>query len=30
VKFAYHVVRLIGEVEQILTEGDIDLRRNRE
>jgi hypothetical protein len=26
----YHVVRLIGEVEQILTEGDIDLRRNRE
>lgn len=30
VKFAYHVVRLIGEVEQILVEGDIDLRRNRE
>lgn len=30
VKFAYHVVRLIGEVEQILAEGDIDLRRNRE
>ena len=29
-KFAYHVVRLIGEVEQILVEGDIDLRRNRE
>jgi predicted nucleotidyltransferase len=30
VKFAYHLVRLLGEVEQILTEGDIDLRRNRE
>jgi predicted nucleotidyltransferase len=30
VKFAYHVVRLIGEVEQILVEGDIDLQRNRE
>lgn len=29
-KFAYHVVRLIGEVEQILVEGDIDLQRDRE
>lgn len=29
-KFAYHVVRLLGEVEQILLEGDIDLRRDRE
>lgn len=30
VKFAYHVVRLLDEVEQILTEHDIDLERNRE
>ncbi len=30
VKFAYHTVRLLDEAEQILTEGDIDLRRNRE
>jgi predicted nucleotidyltransferase len=30
VKFAYHVVRLLDEVEQILTFGDIDLRRSRE
>ncbi|VAW75364.1 hypothetical protein MNBD_GAMMA12-2799 [hydrothermal vent metagenome] len=30
VKFAYHVVRLLDEVEQILIEGDIDLERNRE
>ena len=30
VKFAYHVVRLIGEVEQILTTGDLDLESNRE
>lgn len=30
VKFAYHVVRLLNEVEQILVEGDIDLQRNRE
>ena len=30
VKFAYHVVRLLDECEQILMEGDIDLRRNRE
>ena len=29
-KFAYHVVRLIGEVEQILQTGDIDLQRDRE
>lgn len=29
-KFAYHVVRLIGEVEQILAEHDLDLTRNRE
>ncbi len=29
-KFGYHVVRLIGEVEQILMEGDIDLQRDRE
>jgi len=30
VKFAYHVVRLLGEVQQILTENDLDLQRNRE
>lgn len=30
VKFAYHVVRLIGEAEQILTLGDIDLERDKE
>lgn len=30
VKFAYHVVRLLNEVEQILVEGDLDLERNRE
>lgn len=30
VKFGYHVVRLISEVEQILSEGDLDLQRNRE
>jgi len=29
-KFAYHVVRLIDEVEQILTENDLDLTQNRE
>ncbi len=28
VKFAMHLVRLIGECEQILTMGDIDLRRD--
>lgn len=27
-KFAYHLVRLLYEVEQILTTGDLDLRRN--
>jgi predicted nucleotidyltransferase len=30
VKYAYHIIRLMGEVEQILTEGDIDLERDRE
>ncbi len=30
VKFAYHVVRLLNEVEQILMEQDLDLERNRE
>lgn len=30
VKFAYHVVRLLDECEQILRGGDLDLRRNRE
>ena len=30
VKFGYHVVRLMLEVEQILTEGTLDLQRNRE
>lgn len=30
VKFGYHVVRLLNEIEQILTEGDLDLERNRE
>jgi len=30
VKFAYHVVRLLNEVEQILTEHDLDLEKNRE
>lgn len=30
VKFAYHVVRLLNEVEQILTEQDLTLDRNRE
>lgn len=29
VKFAYHLVRLLLEVQQILTEGDLDLERNR-
>jgi predicted nucleotidyltransferase len=29
-KFAYHLVRLLSEVEQILIEGDLDLERNRE
>ena len=30
VKFAYHVVRLINEVEQLLTTGDLDLESGRE
>ncbi|MDM8515144.1 nucleotidyltransferase domain-containing protein [Desulfobacterales bacterium HSG16] len=30
IKFACHVVRLLNEVEQILTEHDLDLERNRE
>jgi hypothetical protein len=30
IKFAYHVVRLLDEVEQILTLGDLDLERSRE
>lgn len=30
VKFAYHIVRLLEEVSQILIEGDLDLQRNRE
>jgi uncharacterized protein len=30
VKFAYHVVRLMNEVEQIMVEGDLDLQRNNE
>jgi hypothetical protein len=29
-KFAYHVVRLLNEAEQVLLEGDLDLLRNRE
>lgn len=29
-KFAYHIVRLLCQIEQILTEGDLDLQRNRE
>jgi predicted nucleotidyltransferase len=30
VKFAYHIVRLFDEAEQILLEGDLDLKRSRE
>ena len=30
VKFAYHVVRLLNEVEQILIEHDLDLAQNKE
>lgn len=30
VKYAYHIIRLLDEVEQILTEGDLDLQRARE
>lgn len=29
-KFAYHIVRLLNEVEQILVEHDLDIQRNRE
>lgn len=29
-KFAYHIVRLLSEVEQILVEHDLDLEKNRE
>jgi predicted nucleotidyltransferase len=29
-KFAYHLIRLLDECEQILTDEDIDLQRNRE
>lgn len=29
-KFAYHCVRLLNEVEQILVEHDLDIQRNRE
>ena len=29
-KFSYHIVRLLNEIEQILIEGDLDLERNRE
>ncbi|RDJ35119.1 MAG: nucleotidyltransferase [Crenarchaeota archaeon] len=29
-KFAYHVVRLLDEVEQILATGEVDLQKNRE
>jgi len=29
-KFGYHLVRLLDEVEQILTEGDLDLQRSKE
>lgn len=30
VKFGYHLIRLLLEAEQILTEGDLDLERNSE
>lgn len=29
-KYAYHVVRLVSEVEQILVQGDFDIQRDRE
>lgn len=29
-KFAYHTIRLLNQVEQILTEHDLDLERNKE
>jgi len=30
IKFAYHCIRLLNEIEQILAEHDLDLERNRE
>lgn len=30
VKFAYHIVRLLNEIEQILTRGDLDLQKDNE
>ncbi len=30
VKFAYHVIRLLHEIEQIMVEHDLDLEKNRE
>ena len=30
VKFAYHLVRLLDEIQQILSTGDLDIERNRE
>lgn len=30
IKFAYNIIRLLNEVEQILVEGDLDLQRNKE
>jgi len=30
IKYAYHLVRLLNEIEQILIEGDLDVQRNRE
>lgn len=30
VKFAYHLVRLLDEIQQILSTGDLDLEQNRE
>ncbi len=29
-KMAYHAIRLLGEIEMILVEGDLDLQRNKE
>jgi len=30
VKYAYHIVRLMNECQQILTDGDVDLQRSKE
>jgi len=30
VKFGYHTVRLLNEIEQVLNDGELDLERNRE